>query len=255
MGWDPATYEKFAGERRAPFADLVALIEPRVDARVCDLGCGTGELTAELAALFPGSDVVGIESSEEMLAKAAPFARPGLRFEHGAIEDAVARTGAFDIVFSHAAIHWVDDHEALVPRLAGMLRRGGRLAVQLPSNHEHPSHRGSRELAAEEPFASALGDWQRSVPVLPVERYAQLLFDAGLTDIVAFEMVYPHVLRSSDDMVVWQRGTSLVPYRERLSPELYAQLEERLRERLRAQFPVRPVFFGFKRILFAGTKP
>ena len=44
--WDPDTYHRFQAERRQPFDDLLALVEPVPSGRVVDLGCGTGELTA-----------------------------------------------------------------------------------------------------------------------------------------------------------------------------------------------------------------
>src|SRR5688572_13318829 len=108
MPWDPAQYHKFQAERAAPFEDLVKLIRVREGLRVIDLGCGTGELTARLADILPGSDVLGVDSSPAMLEKAEPLERPGLRFALMAIE---AVSGEWDVVFSHAALHWVDDHE------------------------------------------------------------------------------------------------------------------------------------------------
>src|SRR5438876_674666 len=82
----------------APFEDLLAMIDLRDGMRVVDLGCGSGELTARLADALPDSDVVGIDSSEEMLGEAAKLARPGLRFEQGVIEE---MSGEWDLVFSH----------------------------------------------------------------------------------------------------------------------------------------------------------
>ena len=124
MPWDPAVYERFQAEREAPFDDLVSLIHPREGMRVIDLGCGTGELTSRLAERLPGSDVLGIDSSAEMLAKAAPRAREGLRFEQRRIEDV---GGTYDLVFSHAALQWVDDHRALIPRVFSLVAPGGQV--------------------------------------------------------------------------------------------------------------------------------
>ena len=126
MPWDPERYEQFKNERYAPFEDLIALVQLRDRLRVVDLGCGTGELTGRLADHLPGSDVLGIDSSAEMLARAAERARPGLRFEQRALEDI---DGAWDVIFSNAAIHWVDDHPSLIPRLFSLLRPGGQLVI------------------------------------------------------------------------------------------------------------------------------
>src|SRR5438046_7192076 len=106
MPWNPDTYQKFQSERAAPFEDLVALIKIREGLQVVDLGCGTGELTRKLADRLPASDVTGIDNSPEMLAKANEHSRPGLCFEQGDIETV---SGDWNLIFSHAAIHWVED--------------------------------------------------------------------------------------------------------------------------------------------------
>src|SRR6266850_7396140 len=119
MPWNPDLYNKFKSERFAPFEDLLPLIRIREGMRVIDLGCGTGELTNRLANHLPKSDVVGIDASEEMLSRAEKLTRSGLRFDKRKIEDV---SGEWDLVFSHAAIQWVDDHAALIPRLFELVR-------------------------------------------------------------------------------------------------------------------------------------
>src|SRR5258706_10324988 len=200
MPWNPSVYEKFKAQRAAPFEDLLAMIERREGLSVIDLGCGTGELTRRLADELPASDVIGIDNSPEMLAKASEFVRPGLRFEIGTIEDT---RGEYDLVFSHAAIHWVDDHITLMPKLLLLVRSGGQLAVQLPSNHGHLTHVLIREIAAEEPFRTALNGWSRQIPVLPVDQYAELLYAHGGQNLNVYEKVYPHVLDNADALADW----------------------------------------------------
>jgi trans-aconitate 2-methyltransferase len=265
MPWDPAQYHKFQAERFAPFEDALRLVRVRPGLRVIDLGCGTGELTRRLADALPESETLGIDSSREMLALAQAHARPGLRFAPGDLRAFIEGKPpassppppleGWDLVFSHAVIQWVDDHETLVPALFVLVRPGGQLVVQLPSNHGHPTHRFIAETAAEEPFRAALGGWSRRSPVLPVERYAELLYAAGGTELTVFEKVYPHVLPDADALAEWTRGTALVPYLERLPEELREPFMARYRERLRARYPQQPVFYGFRRILFAATRP
>src|SRR5512143_2095886 len=122
MPWDPERYHQFQRERFAPFEDLLRLVQIRPGLRVVDLGCGTGELTRRLADALPDSTVLGLDASAEMLRRAAEQIRPGLRFELGTIE---AVEGSWDLVFSHAAIQWVPDHEFLVPRLLSLVAPGG----------------------------------------------------------------------------------------------------------------------------------
>ena len=251
MPWSPEQYHRFQADRFAPFEDLLGLVKIRAGMCVVDLGCGTGELTRRLADALPESAVTGVDSSPEMLRRANSLAGGRLRFRLGTIE---AAEGDWDLVFSHAAIHWVDDHRALVPRLLSLVRDGGQLAVQLPSNHTHPTHTLITEVAAEEPYLSALGGWHRQSPVLSINEYAGLLYESGGSEITVFEKVYPSLLENSDALAEWTRGTTLVPYLERLPEQLKEPFMERYREKLRALYPPGPVFYPFRRTLFAATR-
>jgi trans-aconitate 2-methyltransferase len=251
MPWDPVRYEKFREERFAPFEDLFALIKVRDGMSAVDLGCGTGELTRRLADRLPGSSVKGIDNSPQMLEKARALEHPGLSFATG---DISALTGRWDLVFSHAAIHWLDNHVALIPRLMKHVTFGGQLAVQEPSNHRHPTHTLIIETAREEPFVTALAGWVRQSPVLEIDRYAELLHSSGGREITVFEKVYPHLLDDADALVEWTSGTTLVPYLERLPQELHAGFLDRYRKKLHNLWPRGPVFYTFRRILMAATR-
>ncbi|MEO8355825.1 MAG: methyltransferase domain-containing protein [Chloroflexota bacterium] len=251
MPWDPNQYHKFQAQRSAPFYDLLALVEVRPNLNVVDLGCGTGELTRQLADLLPDSDVTGLDSSPQMLEKAAPFSSPNLHFEQG---DQSQLTGEWDLIFSNAALQWSENHTELIPNLYRRLAAGGQIAVQVPSNHYHISHQIIRETASGEPFKSILGGFQRYAPVLSIDRYAQILFDRGAENIIVFEKVYAHILEDSDAVVEWISGTACVPYFEKLG-EHKADFVETIRNKMREALPQSPVFYPFRRTLFSARKP
>src|ERR1700692_466566 len=98
--WDPSQYDRFRQERRQPFHDLLALLRPNPSGRVVDLGCGTGELTRLLHETTQARETLGLDSSEAMLAQAAPASTGSLRFRQGDI--ATFDEGGWDIVFSNA---------------------------------------------------------------------------------------------------------------------------------------------------------
>jgi trans-aconitate 2-methyltransferase len=251
MPWDPEQYLRFRDERYAPFDDLLSLITPRTGMSVIDLGCGTGELTRRLADYLPGSRVTGIDSSPRMLEKASDQERDGLAFLEGDIENV---SGNWDLVFSNAAIQWVDDHEALVPRLLSLVSPGGQLAVQIPANHRHPSLTMIRATAEEEPFSSALDGWTRVSPVLEIDRYAELLFLCGGTSINVFEKVYCHILEDAEAIVQWTRGTALVPYLEKLPDDLHGSFLDSYQRKLASIWPRGPILFTFRRIFISAFK-
>ncbi len=251
MPWDPKQYHKFEAERAAPFYDLLALVDVRPNLKVIDLGCGTGELTRKLADTLPDSDVTGLDSSPQMLEKAASFSRPGLVFVQG---DQATLTGEWDLIFSNAALQWTENHAELIPYLFNHLKPGGQLAVQIPSNHNHISHQIYRETANEEMFKFVLQGFQRYAPVLPIDDYARIFFNCGAEDIVVFEKIYPHILKDSDAVVEWISGTALVPYFERLG-KYKDDFVNSIREKMRAAMPDSPVFYPFRRTLFSARKP
>jgi trans-aconitate 2-methyltransferase len=251
--WNPECYARFAAERRLPFEDLVALLDPPRAGRVLDLGCGAGELTRALHERLGAGETLGVDSSAAMLEKAAAHAGAGLRFEPG---DAGAfGPGSWDLVFSNAALHWLEDHAALLPRLAALVAPGGQLAVQMPCNDHHPSHAVARAVAGEAPFHGALGGWSRESPVLPPERYAELLFGLGFTARRVRLEVYGHALASRDEVVEWVRGTTLTDYQRRLPADLWPAFLARYRGRLAEVLPDhRPFLYTYRRLLLWGRR-
>jgi len=246
--WQPEQYERFARERRQPGLDLMGLVQPRPRMRIVDLGCGTGELTRELHAKLGAEETLGVDSSAAMLDRARPRAGDGVRFALGDVATFAAER-PYDLVFSNAALHWVADHEELFSRLTGVLAPGGQLAVQVPANHDQPSHRVAAELAAEEPFRSALAGRTRSNQILEPTAYAALLDRLGYGEQIVRLQVYGHHLASREEVVEWVKGTTLTAYQEALSPALFADFLERYRTRLLAQLEDRrPFFFPFKRL-------
>jgi trans-aconitate 2-methyltransferase len=233
--WDPAQYERFREERQQPFYDLLKLVIPKKGMRVVDLGCGTGELTREMHRQLKAASTLGIDSSASMLAKAPT--EPGLSFQQGLIEEV---TGKFDLVLSNAALHWIPDHRALIPKLAALVDSDGQLAIQMPANQDHPSHTVADAIAHEMGI--------EGVPryLLPLEEYSTLLRDFRKQHVRM--QVYVHRLPSREAVVEWVKGTTLTDIKRRLG-ERYAEFEERYRAALMNALPdEKPFFFTFKRI-------
>jgi trans-aconitate 2-methyltransferase len=263
--WDPEQYERFASERAQPFYDLLGLVQPVPDGRVVDLGCGTGTLTAELHRRVTARSTLGIDTSAAMLALAAAIAAasPGLRFARKDIAELAREApprgdpgeegATFDVVFANASLQWLPDHAGLVARLSDLLAPGGQLAVQVPANADHASHRIAGEIAAESPFLEFFAGEPPTDPVLGVlapQVYAELLYQLGFVQQHVRLQVYGHVLSSSGDVVEWVKGTALTRFRTSMPEELYRSFVERYTERLLGAVGSQaPYFFAFKRIL------
>jgi trans-aconitate methyltransferase len=128
--WAASTYD----EDHAYVADyggaVVDLLDPEPGERILDIGCGTGHLTAEIATrVGEAGNVVGIDQSEAMLAEARE-AHPSVRFvQADATQNLPA--GPYDAVFSNAALHWIEDQDAVTAAVAEALVPDGRFVVEM----------------------------------------------------------------------------------------------------------------------------
>ena len=126
-GWDPDRYQRQFGYVSGMAGDLVELLGPRPGEVVCDLGCGTGELAAAIAA--SGARVLALDSDPAMVAAA----RRRLGEDRVLLADGHAFTLAepVDAVFSNAALHWMDAPAEVIARVRAALRPGGRFVAEL----------------------------------------------------------------------------------------------------------------------------
>lgn len=210
--WNPGTYARFRGLRLRPALDLLAQVGALPPGDVVDLGCGDGAVQPALAARFPGRRLIGVDGSPAMLAKAEGY--QSLLYSDIA---AWAPAAPPALIFSNAALHWLEDHAALLPQLAGYLAPGGVLAVQMPRQFEAPSHRLLREIAAAlhpDRFDFA----QYHAPVHPAEAYCAML--APLGQLNAWESAYIQRLGPTPGqhpVQAFTASTAMRPFVEKLS--------------------------------------
>lgn len=248
--WDPAQYELFARPRLRPALDLMQQIpfahggsssdgpQPRT---VCDLGCGPGEITQLLATRWPHADVLGVDSSPDMLARAREAVNQGsLRWQHCDIA-AWQPPAPVDLIYSNAALHWLGNHEQLFTHLLDQLAPGGVLAVQMPLSWAIPSHRILREVLAQGDEGGPIGpatlrEGYAQAPVHPPATYHRWLAPrTRRLDIWTTE--YLHVLEGPDPVLSWVKGTVLRPVLAALDEDEKARFLAIYAERLRGAYP------------------
>lgn len=235
MAWDPAIYSAFAQPRLRPALDLMARIDLADARRIVDLGCGTGNVTRILRERWGAADVVGIDSSPEML-ETARSNGGGVRYLLSDIARWTEEGGETDILFSNAALHWLGDHETLFPRLLQRVASGGVLAVQMPHNHYAKSHTIMAEAAAAGPWSEVLTPLAGRFPVGDPSFYYDLLAPhAAQIDI--WETEYLHVLEGDNPVVTWTKGTALRPLLDAVEGPWAGGFLAEYAARIRAAYP------------------
>lgn len=250
--WDPEKYLVFQRQRTQPAIDLAKRVADRKPDTIADIGCGPGNSTAVLKAVFPdASSVLGIDNSTEMIERA--------RKDHKGIDFAVASaaelSGSYDLLFSNACLQWIPDHEQLIPQLMAHLTDGGALAVQIPMNQEEPLFRAIHAVVSD-------GKWgfSHSVSgqnkVLSPDSYFNILSGCS-TRFEMWETVYYHALPSHEHLMQWVRETRLRPYLSVLEAPEQRSLEQEILDKARDSYPVMgsgEIILRFRRFFFIACK-
>ncbi|HEY0255134.1 MAG TPA: trans-aconitate 2-methyltransferase [Kofleriaceae bacterium] len=227
--WNPALYSRFEAQRTRPARDLLEHVgtEPRT---ILDVGCGPGNSTELLVARFPDAKVIGIDTSEAMIATAIQRV-PTATF---VLADAATYdANDVDLVYSNATLQWVKDHERLIPRLVAMLAPGGVLAVQVPDNLAEPMHAMLGPLCAQFGIAPDL----RAGRLLSPERYYDLLSPHGEADV--WTTIYRHPMPDPHAIVEWVRATGLRPVLDALPAVRHAEFLAAYEAQIAAAYPPR----------------
>ncbi len=258
--WDPEQYVRFGDHRDRPFFDLTARIGALQPRRVVDLGCGPGTLTASLARRWPGAQVVGLDSSSQMIQAAqqivdAPDAPENLSFALADIAGWIPEPDT-DVLVSNAALQWVPGHQTLIVAWLRALNPGSWLAVQVPGNFRSPSHALMRDVAASERWQHALAGVLRHEDAIgePGD-YLRLLLDSGCAADV-WETTFHQVLTGKRPVLDWVRGTGLRPILGALGETDAAEFEETYAALLAGAYPAtgHGTIFPFRRIFAVAQK-
>ena len=261
MAWNPSQYLQYEDARLRPAIDLalrVPLASPR---DLVDLGCGAGNVAAWLAERWPGASIEGVDGDEAMLARARERTAGDPRFRWTRADLGQWRpSGMPDLVYSNAALHWIDDHRSVFPRLMQSVAPGGALAVQMPDNFGAPSHAELFATARSERWRAKLAPLVRDAPVAsPADYHDWLAPHANSID--AWRTEYLQRLAPRDDgehpVVAWMRGSALIPFVAALPADAARAFVTEVAERIERAYPRRgdgSVLFPFRRLFVVATR-
>jgi trans-aconitate 2-methyltransferase len=216
MSWSPSQYLRFEDERTRPAAELLARVPIEQPKRVLDVGCGPGNSTGLLAARYPQAEIVGLDSSPEMIA-AARKRLPVLEFVTTDIHGYTPRT-PFDLIYGNAVFQWVRDHPEVLVRLFATCPPGGVLAVQMPDNLNEPTHMLMAAVARGGPWREKFATPMPREAIPPPSAYYDRLRPLA-SSVDTWHTTYYHVLADAAAIVDWLKATGLRPWLERLDED------------------------------------
>jgi trans-aconitate 2-methyltransferase len=208
--WTAEQYLKFEQERIQPCRDLATNAYVEKVRKVVDLGCGPGNTTRVLVEHWPDAGLIGVDSSSETI-DVASKTTPDIRWINCDIARwAKTEVDKFDVVFSNAALHWVEDYGDLYPKLLARVLSGGALAIQRPVNTDTPAEQLRRQLVHSskwrDRFAVAIEEWYANDIATYYDQLAP-----RCQHIRVWNTDYFHVLPDLNAVVEWYKWTGLRP--------------------------------------------
>lgn len=255
--WDAASYHQVSTPQTAWGERVLARLALDGDERVLDAGCGSGRLTASLAARVPRGGVVALDRSWNMLQVAQTNLRPvyGSRvsFVQASLPD-LPFAGGLDVVFSTATFHWVPDHTALFARIAHVLRSGGRLHAQCGGGPNlHDAHALAETVMARAEFAPYFAGWPGVWQFASVDETTARLAQAGLTDLDVWLEPAPTTLATADDYRAFVTTVIYHPHLARVPDGLHAAFIDAVTALAAGTSP--PFSLDYWRLNLAARKP
>lgn len=253
--WNVANYLKFAGERTRAAVDLAARIQIEAPASIVDLGCGPGNSTQVLKNLWPASEILGVDSSPEMIAEASRL-YPDQQWQLGDISEYRPGTPV-NLVFSNAALQWVGDHASLLSHIWSYIALDGVLAFQIPSSTFATVRRLIYEVSEDSVWTSRMANARAALTMESPGFYYDVLA-AAAAKLDMWETEYLHVMESHEQIITWISSTGLKPFLSALDSIQERELfVDKLRDRVVTSYKLqrdRKVLFPFRRTFVVAYK-
>jgi trans-aconitate 2-methyltransferase len=251
--WNPDEYLVFKNERTQPSIDLVEKIDLKNPKNIIDIGCGTGNSTQILLNKWSDSVIIGLDSSISMIEKAKKD-YPNQTWIHGNAEN-ITDKNKYSLVFSNAALQWMDNHEILIPKLWKIVEDNGALAAQIPNLKTMPIYEVINNVLNKNKWNNCVKKQELNYNELS---YYYELLSQYTKEFVLWETNYFHILPSIQRIVDFVHATTLRPYLEQLnSEEEKKEFEEDILEECKKYYKKQSngnILFPFHRIFIIAYK-
>lgn len=221
--WDAEDYAGNSSAQHEWALELFDKLAVQGSERVLDIGCGDGKVTARMAKQLPNGRVCGIDLSSDMIRLAAerysPETHPNLSFRQMDATD-IRFSAVFDIAFSTATLHWVQDHLSILRGVHACLRPGGKILFQMGGRGNAVEILDAiRDITERAAWKSYFQDFIPPYHFYGPEEYNRWLPAAGFSgsrvELIPKDMQHQGV----EGLKGWLR-TTWFPYTDRLPAEL-----------------------------------
>ncbi len=214
--WDAKDYAENSSAQELWAQELIDKLALQGDEHLLDIGCGDGKITNSIAEKLSNGLVVGIDRSESMLGLAREqFALPNLSF-HTMDAAKIDLNEKFDVAFSNAALHWVNDHKAVLEGLKKHLNRNAKILFQM-GGHGNASYiiEVMTQLITSKKWKKYYDDFMFPYRFCKTQDYEELLMQAGYeaerVELIPKDMIHENV----EGLKGWLR-TTWFPYTDQL---------------------------------------
>lgn len=210
--FDGNQYEKASSHQTSWGEKMVELLPLEGTERVLDIGCGDGRVTEKIALRVPKGEVLGVDASNGMIAAAKKYESANLRFKVMAVNE-LSFHEHFDLVFSHAALHWIGDHGVLLKKIYEALPPGGCARLNFAGDGTCPTLiqviRGTMGHASyAKYFTEFLWPWYMPNSIA----YRNILSQSPFQDLEVSEEHKKRLFPSADSLIKWIDQPCLVPF-------------------------------------------
>jgi trans-aconitate 2-methyltransferase len=256
MRWDAEKYDEVKSPQVDAGRELITMAKVRGTDSILDIGCGTGKLTAELARLASKGFVTGIDPSHEMLRKAGTVSGD---LENIRLINMQAQlmgfSEMFDLVFSNSTLQWIKEQRKVVGLMHNSLKKGGRIACQLPAKNFCKEFFGyAGNAIALLGFEKYYRGWRSPWYLPDKEEYEQLLKDVGFQEVEVFYRDYQIVFDSINGVIQWWASAGLRPYLEMLPPREQEYFKYAVAMNYENNRTEKGIEFGFRRLFAFAVK-
>lgn len=250
--WNSGQYIKFEKERTQPSVDLINRIDftPK---SILDIGCGPGNSTQQLYKRFSAANILGIDSSDNMLKK-AEYDYPNIKFKKCCVPDGLDSLDNYDLIFSNACLQWIPNHDILLPELMSKVNKNGALAVQIPMIQNALFYKLIDELLKDKRWESLRN--VRNFHNLSPDKTYDVLSKVS-NKITMWETSYYHVMQSYEKIIDWYNGSGLRPYLEKLNETDKIDFISQLTQKIKLNFKIQSdnkIILKMPRLFFIAEK-